>query len=58
MNLKKDKERVINMLTSEDKEIRSLAVDYIRNNYNIDIIVSFSAGLGNDCDLDKFNTAE
>ena len=41
MNLKEDKEQVINMLTSEDKEIRSLAVDYIRNNYDIDIIVPF-----------------
>ena len=31
------------MLTSEDKEIRSLAVNSIRNNYDIDIIVPFFA---------------
>ena len=43
MNLKEDKEQVINMLTSEDKEIRSLAVNSIRNNYDIDIIVPFFA---------------
>ena len=43
MNLKEDKEQVINMLTSEDKEIRSLAVDYIRNNYDVDIVVPFFA---------------
>lgn len=36
MNLKEDKEQVINMLTSEDKEIRSLAVNSIRNNYDTD----------------------
>ena len=43
MNLKEDKEQVINMLTSEDKEVRSLAVNSIRNNYDIDIIVPFFA---------------
>ena len=41
MNLKEDKEQLINMLTSEDKEIRKLAIDYIRNNYDINIIVPF-----------------
>ena len=43
MNLKEDKEQLINMLTSEDKEIRKLAIDYIRNNYDINIIVPFFA---------------
>ena len=31
------------MLTSKDLELRKLAVDYIRNNYDIDIIVPFFA---------------
>lgn len=58
MNLKEDKDKILEMLISEDSELRKLAVNYIRNNYNIDIIVPFFAGLGSNCDLDKFNTAE
>ena len=42
MNLKEDKEQVINMLTSEDKEIRSLAVNSIRNNYDTDFKYTYS----------------
>ena len=42
MNLKEDKEQVINMLTSEDKEIRSLAVNSIRNNYDTDFKYAYS----------------
>ena len=58
MNLKEDKDKILKMLMSTDSELRKLAVDYIRNNYNIDIIVPFFAGLGSNCDLDKFDTAE
>ena len=58
MNLKEDKDKILEMLTSKDAEFRKLAVDYIRNNYDIDIVVPFFTGLGNNCDLDKFNTAE
>ena len=43
MNLKEDKDKVLKMLMSTDSELRKLAVDYIRNNYNIDIVVSFFA---------------
>ena len=42
MNLKEDKEQVINMLTSEDKEIRSLAVNSIKNNYDTDFKYTYS----------------
>ena len=42
MNLKEDKEQVINMLTSEDKEIRSLTVNSIRNNYDTDFKYTYS----------------
>ena len=42
MNLKEDKEQVINMLTSEDKEIRSLAVNSIRDNYDTDFKYTYS----------------
>lgn len=43
MNLKENKDKILEMLTSEDLELRKLAVDYIRNNYNIDIVVPFFA---------------
>ena len=39
MNLKKDKNKIVEMLTSKDLELRKLAVDYIRNNYDVDIVV-------------------
>ena len=39
MNLKEDKDKIVEMLTSKDLELRKLAVDYIRNNY--DIVVPF-----------------
>ena len=42
MNLKEDKEQVIDMLTSEDKEVRSLAVNNIRNNYDTDFKYTYS----------------
>ena len=42
MNLKEDKEQVINMLTSEDKEIRSLALNSIRNNYDTGFKYTYS----------------
>ena len=42
MNLKEDKEQLIAMLTSEDKEIRSLAVNSIRNNYDTDFKYTYS----------------
>ena len=45
MNLKEDKEQVINMLTSEDKEIRSLALNSIRNNYVTDFNYTFSCSV-------------
>ena len=43
MNLKEDKDKIVEMLTSKDLELRKLTIDYIRNNYNIDIIVPFFA---------------
>lgn len=42
MNLKENKEQLISMLTSEDKEIRSLAVNSIRNNYDTDFKYAYS----------------
>ena len=47
MNLKEDKEQIINMLTSEDKEIRNLAVDSIRNNYDTDFNYTFYCSVNN-----------
>ena len=44
MNLKEDKDKILEMLTSKDLELRKLAIDYIRNNYDIDIIVPFFCG--------------
>ena len=41
MNLKEAKYKIVEMLTSEDTELRKLVVDYIRSNYDIDIIVPF-----------------
>lgn len=45
MNLKEDKEQVINMLTSEDKEIRSLALNSIRSKYDTDFNYTFSCSI-------------
>ena len=42
MNLKEDKEQLISMLTSEDKETRSLAVNSIINNYDTDFKYTYS----------------
>ena len=44
MNLKEDKDKILKMLMSTDSELRELAVDYIRNNYDIDIVVPFFEG--------------
>ena len=60
MNLKEDKEQVINMLTSEDKEIRSLAVNSIRNNYDTDFkyVYSYSVDDGNRLKISKNNNKD
>ena len=42
MNLKEDKDQLIDMLTSEDKEVRNLAVNSIRNNYDTDFKYTYS----------------
>lgn len=42
MNLIENKEQLINMLISEDKETRSLAVNSIRNNYDINFKYTYS----------------
>ena len=58
MNLKEDKDKILEMLISEDSELRKLAVNYIRNNYNIDIVVPFFTGFIGYDDLDQTQTAE
>ena len=45
MNSIENKEQLINMLTSEDKEIRSLAVNSSRNNYDTDFNYTFSCSV-------------
>ena len=47
MNLKEDKEQLIDMLISEDKETRSLAVNSIRNNYDTDFKYTYSYSVKN-----------
>ena len=47
MNLKENKESLITMLCSEDAEIRSLAVDYIRNNYDTGFKYTYSYSVNN-----------
>ena len=42
MNLKEDKEQLIDMLTSEDKEIRNLAVNSIKNSYDTNFKYTYS----------------
>ena len=51
MNLKEDKEQLIGMLISEDKEIRSLAVNSIRNNYDTDFNYTFSCSVNDGISL-------
>ena len=58
MNLKKDKDKIVEMLTSKDLELRKLAVDYIRNNYDIDIVVPFLEGLLYYSNFEPTQTAE
>ena len=58
MNLKEDKDKVLKMLTSKDLELRKLAVDYIRNNYDIDIIVPFFEEVVGYYELNQIQTAE
>ena len=58
MNLKEDKDKIVEMLTSKDLELRKLAVDYIRNNYNIDIVVPFFAEVVGYYNLNQTQAAE
>lgn len=59
MNLKKDKNKILEMLMSEDSELRKLAVDYIRNNYDINIVVPLFLGFSQDYDnLEQTQTAD
>lgn len=58
MNLKEDKDKILEMLTSKDLELRKLAIDYIRNNYDIDIIVPFFAEVIGYYELNQIQTAE
>lgn len=58
MNLKEDKDKVLEMLTCKDVEIRSLAVDYIKNNYDTDVVVPLFLGFSQDYDnLEQTQTA-
>ena len=57
MNLKEDKDKIVEMLTSKDLELRKLTVDYIRNNY--DIVVPLFLGFSQDYDnLEQTQTAD
>ena len=58
MNLKEDKDKILEMLMSTDSELRELAVDYIRNNYDIDIIVPFFEEVVGYYELNQIQTAE
>ena len=58
MNLKEDKDKILEMLTSKDLELRKLAIDYIRNNYDIDIIVPFFEEVVGYYELNQIQTAE
>ena len=57
MNSIENKEQLINMLISEDKETRSLAVNSIRNNYDTDFkyVYSYSVDDGNRLKIPKRN---
>ena len=58
MNLKEGKDKILEMLTSKDLELRKLAIDYIKNNYDIDIIVPFFAEVIGYYELNQIQTAE
>ena len=59
MNLKEDKDKIVEMLTSKDLELRKLAVDYIRNNYDTDVVVPLFLGFSQDYDnLEPIQTAD
>lgn len=58
MNLKEDKDKIVGMLTSKDLELRKLAVDYIRNNYDTDVVVPFFAEVIGYYELNQIQTAE
>ena len=59
MNLKEDKDKILEMLTSKDLELRKLSVDYIRNNYDINIVVPLFLGFSQDYDnLEQTQTAD
>ena len=59
MNLKEDKDKILEMLTSKDLELRKLTADYIRNNYDINIVVPLFLGFSQDYDnLEQTQTAD
>ena len=59
MNLKEDKDKILEMLTSKDSELRELTVDYIRNNYDTDVVVPLFLGFSQDYDnLEQTQTAD
>ena len=59
MNLKEDKDKILEMLTSKDSELRELTVDYIRNNYDTDVVVPLFLGFSQDYDdLEQIQTAD
>ena len=59
MNLKKDKDKILEILTSKDLELRKLTADYIRNNYDINIVVPLFLGFSQDYDnLEQTQTAD
>ena len=59
MNLKEDKVQLIDLLTSEHKEVRNLAVNSIRNNYDTDVVVPLFLGFSQDYDnLEQTQTAD
>ena len=59
MNLKEDKDKILEMLTSKDLELRKLTADYIRNNYDIDIVVPLFLGFSQNYDnLEQTQTAD
>ena len=59
MNLKEDKDKILEMLTSKDSELRELTVDYIRNNYDTDVVVQLFLGFSQDYDnLEQTQTAD
>ena len=51
MNLKEDKDKIVEMLISEDTELRSLAVNSIRNNYDTDFKYAYSYSINDGISL-------